>query len=217
MFQGQLLQSEGTAARRQVYLHLVDAADGMTPETGEASGQPQVSKNGGSWTNTTNTLVAIGNGRYYVELTATELNTLGNVQVRYKSGNTAEAVAGAQVVINSPFVALATQASVDAMDDYIDTEIAAIKAKTDNLPASPAAVSDIPSAATVAAAVWAYVVEGSYTALGFLRLFMAALCNKSTGFGTGTWIFKDAADTKPRLTVTGDGIGNRTSVTTDVS
>lgn len=34
-----------------------------------------------------------------------------------------------------------------------NTDIAAIKAKTDNLPASPAATSDIPSAATIAAAV----------------------------------------------------------------
>jgi hypothetical protein len=34
----------------------------------------------------------------------------------------------------------ASQASVDAIDDYLDTEIAAIKAKTDNLPADTAAV-----------------------------------------------------------------------------
>lgn len=35
---------------------------------------------------------------------------------------------------------------VNAIAGYIDTEIAAIKAKTDNLPASPAAVGDIPTA-----------------------------------------------------------------------
>jgi hypothetical protein len=33
---------------------------------------------------------------------------------------------------------------------YIDTEVGAIKAKTDNLPASPAATSDVPTAAEVA-------------------------------------------------------------------
>jgi hypothetical protein len=33
---------------------------------------------------------------------------------------------------------IATQSSVDTIDDFLDTEIAAIKAKTDNLPASPA-------------------------------------------------------------------------------
>lgn len=35
---------------------------------------------------------------------------------------------------------------IDTIDDLIDTEVAAIKAKTDNLPAAPAAVSDIPTA-----------------------------------------------------------------------
>lgn len=43
----------------------------------------------------------------------------------------------------------ATAAALDAIDNYVDTEIAAIKAKTDNLPASPAAVG---SAMTLTAA-----------------------------------------------------------------
>lgn len=34
----------------------------------------------------------------------------------------------------------ASQTSLDILDDFVDTEVAAIKAKTDNLPASPAAV-----------------------------------------------------------------------------
>jgi len=34
----------------------------------------------------------------------------------------------------------ASQTSLDTLDDYVDTEVAAIKAKTDNLPAAPAAV-----------------------------------------------------------------------------
>lgn len=36
---------------------------------------------------------------------------------------------------------VATQASVDAVDDFLDTEVAAIKAKTDNLPSDPADAS----------------------------------------------------------------------------
>lgn len=51
-----------------------------------------------------------------------------------------------------------------AIDDYIDTEVAAIKAKTDNLPASPAATGDIPSAATIADAVWDEALSGHTTA-----------------------------------------------------
>ena len=45
--------------------------------------------------------------------------------------------------------ALATQASVNTIDDFLDTEVAAIKAKTDNLPAAPAATGDCITAAGV--------------------------------------------------------------------
>lgn len=48
---------------------------------------------------------------------------------------------------------LATAANLATVAGYIDTEVAAIKAKTDNLPAAPAAVGDIPSAATIATQV----------------------------------------------------------------
>lgn len=96
------LQSESTAAERRFPVYLVDATDGITPETGEAAGQPQISKAGGAWANTSATLTAIGNGAYYVELTATELNTLGMLQVRYKSANTAEFNMDAQVVAFDP-------------------------------------------------------------------------------------------------------------------
>jgi hypothetical protein len=42
--------------------------------------------------------------------------------------------------------AIASQASVDTLASYVDTEVAAIKAKTDNLPTDPADASDIASA-----------------------------------------------------------------------
>lgn len=97
-------QSEATAAYRRMYFHCVDATDGLTPETGEAAGQPQISVNGGAWGNTTNTLTAIGNGRYYVEITAAELGTLGIIEGRYKSANTAEALGTTlQVVPYDPY------------------------------------------------------------------------------------------------------------------
>jgi hypothetical protein len=91
-------QSEGTAARRRFPVYLVDATDGITPETGEGAGQPQISKNGGAFANTTATLTAIGNGSYYVELTATELDTIGLITIRYKSANTAEFSMDGQVI-----------------------------------------------------------------------------------------------------------------------
>lgn len=96
-------QSESTAARRYFYVHLVDATDLSTPETGESSGQTQISKNGASFASTTNTLTAIGNGTYYVALTAAELDTLGKIIVRYKSANTAEFQDVGEVVAYDPY------------------------------------------------------------------------------------------------------------------
>lgn len=96
-------QSEATAAQRRFPVYLVDATDGLTPETGEAAGQPQISKNGAAFGNTTATLTAIGNGAYYVELTAAELDTLGMIVVRYKSAATAEFNMHAQVVAHDVY------------------------------------------------------------------------------------------------------------------
>jgi hypothetical protein len=59
---------------------------------------------------------------------------------------------------------LATDALLTTVAGYLDTEIAAIKAKTDNLPAAPAATGDIPTAATIADAVWDEVLSGHLTA-----------------------------------------------------
>jgi len=60
--------------------------------------------------------------------------------------------------------AVASQASVNTIDDFLDTEIADIKAKTDLIPASPAATGDIPNAASIADAVWDEDATGHTTA-----------------------------------------------------
>lgn len=87
-----VLANEATAGRRRVYFHCVDATDGITAETGEAGGQPEISTNGGAWTSTgIGTLSAIGNGRYYADLTQVAVATAGDaIETRYKSVNTAE-------------------------------------------------------------------------------------------------------------------------------
>jgi hypothetical protein len=75
-----LFYDDYTAARRRVYLQVVDATDGVTPEAGETGGQPLRLTHGvGPGTNTTATLVAsiAASGLYYVELSAAELVTLG--------------------------------------------------------------------------------------------------------------------------------------------
>jgi hypothetical protein len=154
-----MLTNQATAAKRRVFFDCRDATDGLTPETGEAGGQPQISTNGGAWTNTgIGVLVAIGNGRYYAELTQGAVATAGDlIETRYKSANTVETPGDSvQVVAFNPddaallglsgFSSLsnldqtvssrASQSSVDDVDaalDVVGTAVAAIEAKTDEL------------------------------------------------------------------------------------
>lgn len=142
-------QSEGTAARRRFPLYLVDATDGLTAEVSEAGGQPQISKVGGAWANTTAILTAVGNGHYYVELTAAELDTLGYFAIRYKSAATAEFNMDGQVILfdlftsvtqtGDSFARLGTPAGAS-----IAADIAAIEGQTDDIGALGAGLTAIP-------------------------------------------------------------------------
>lgn len=103
---------------------------------------------------------------------------------------------------------LATASALATVDDFIDTEVAAIlaavdtevgaiKAKTDNLPASPAATGDIPSAATIAAAVWdeplaepAGIFNWATTRATFRDLlqWLGAMARNKTTLNSGTGV-----------------------------
>lgn len=74
-----------------------------------------------------------------------------------------------------------------------------------------AALSSIP------ASVWAVVVEGSYTAIQYMRGFAGVLLSKISGGGSGTETFRDTGDSKNRVTASVDSSGNRTSVTLDLT
>lgn len=89
--------NEPSPVFRQFYVFLVDATDGLTPELGEAGGQPQISINGAGFAPTSAVLVAVGNGAYYVVLSQSEVGAKGFFLVRYKSANTAEFQALGQV------------------------------------------------------------------------------------------------------------------------
>lgn len=84
--------SEDSAESLRAYFHIVDVTDGMTPETGEEGGQPEVSVNGAGFTaGGIGTLAAIGYGRYYADLSSDIVGTAGYcIETRYKSANTAE-------------------------------------------------------------------------------------------------------------------------------
>ena len=131
-------KNEATAARRRVYFHVVDVNDGMTPETGEEGGQPQVSVDGAAWTNTgIGVLAAIGNGRYYAELAQTLVNVDNAViETRYKSANTAECP-GDTAIVDSVIegaarasTALSNAVWTNAKAAYLDEAVSAAKTLT---------------------------------------------------------------------------------------
>lgn len=106
----QLLQlSEATAAQRRLFMHIVDATDGITAETG-LTGVGRISKNGAATAASSGSLVEIDNtnmpGRYYIELTAAELDTIGIIEFRYKAAACAEVIARGQVVPFDPYDAV---------------------------------------------------------------------------------------------------------------
>jgi hypothetical protein len=124
----------------------------------------------------------------------------------------------------------ASQTSLDTVDDFLDTEVAAIlaavdtevgaiKAKTDNLPAAPAATGDIPTAAQNAAGLLDLTngVETGLTVREHLRVSQAAAAGKLSGAATSTVNIRDKADSKNRISATVDADGNRSAVTLDVS
>jgi hypothetical protein len=80
------------------------------------------------------------------------------------AAGTRSAVGLASANLDTQIGALATAANLATVAGYIDTEVAAIKAKTDNLPASPAATGDIVSAAAIADAVWDEALSAHLTA-----------------------------------------------------
>jgi hypothetical protein len=87
-----MYQNDYSPNRRRVILGpLVDATDGITPETGEVGGVPQFSKNGAAY-GSAPALAALDNtkGTYYSQLTQAQLSDLGSLTVRYKSAATAE-------------------------------------------------------------------------------------------------------------------------------
>lgn len=61
------------------------------------------------------------------------------------------------------------------------------------------------------------VFEGAYTFRQMMRIVFSGLAGKASGGGTGTLVFRDAADAKARITATVDGSGNRTTITLDGS
>jgi hypothetical protein len=131
--------------------------------TGATGLDSEVSKDGGTFADCTNeaTEIATNSGMYYLDLTSTEMNadTVAIIVKTSSSGAKTTPIViypeeAGDVRVNVTQVNGTTQtagdlaALINTVDDFLDTEIAAIKAKTDNLPSDPADASDIASSFT---------------------------------------------------------------------
>ena len=89
----------------------------------------------------------------------------------------------------------------DLVAGYLDTEIAAIKAKTDNLPAAPAAVGDIPTDVQNADALLNRNVSGGSSTGRTVKQALHVLRNKSA-VAAGTLTVYDTDDATSSWTAT---------------
>ncbi len=198
--------NESTAAKRRVSFDIRSNVDGRSPMTGISGGQPQVSSDGGAWTNTgIGTMTEIGNGRYYADLTQTLVLTAGTIiRTRYAQSDSDEcAGTTVQVVANDPYTAQNNLSQAN-----VRTAVGLASANLDTqLSGLPAAILD-----------FADGVETGLTLRQAQRLIAAACAGKVSGAATVTVVIRNAvADSKPRITATCDSDGNRTAITTDLT
>ncbi|WP_434723049.1 hypothetical protein [Mesorhizobium sp. RIZ17] len=128
------------------------------------------------------------------------------------------ATAASLTTVNNNVLAINSKLGTPA-GASVSVDIASIAAKTNNLPAAPAAVGDIPTANQNADALLdrASGIEPGLTPRQGWRLWSAALLGKANGLGSGTAIFRDTNDTKDRINASVDQDGNRLAVILDAS
>lgn len=149
------------------------------------------------------------------------------------ANNTLTAAALATDAVAEIQLGLATQATLAAIGNYVDTEVAQILADTTSLLSRLTALragyldnlsAGVATAANVAAIPDALLAAGDvdgYTVEQTLRLLLAALAGKlagATGSETSeTLTLRAADDSKTRITATCDMHGNRTALTLDAT
>lgn len=123
-----------------------------------------ISVNGGAWETLDNAPTVSPAGSEFVDVTFSIAETTaagvgGYIKLRVADADEASGWIGGAARFNGVVAAPATTADVatitsalTVIDDFLDTEIGAIKAKTDNLPSDPADASDVAAAITAATA-----------------------------------------------------------------
>ncbi|HRQ14998.1 MAG TPA: hypothetical protein PK205_16975, partial [Promineifilum sp.] len=211
---------------------LVSGATGLDSE---------ISKDGGTFADCTNeaTEIATSSGVYYLDLTSTEMNADTVALIIKTSTSGAKTtpivlypVEATDISVNVtawngtaiPGVDTAGYPKVTVKDGTgageIDTAGGKVALVDGAITAAVIATGAIDADALAADAVdeiWDEVLEGSLTGRQIVRIMLAALAGKSSGGGSSTIKFRDAADTKDRISATVDGNRNRTAVTVDGS
>lgn len=221
-----LYLSEGTAARRRVYIRLVLASDGVTPATSAdvTAAAGRFMTNGADGGATTNNIVEIDStdlpGEWYLELTSGELTTLGvgRHRVRFKETDSLESIGGYfDIVAYDPWAAgfpvLSIANNAITASAIASDAITAAKIAADALTAAKVA-ADVGTELANALLDLAAGVETGLTLRQHMRLSASALYGKSS---TGGTTYRDTGDSKDRIVATVDGSGNRTAVTLDAS
>ena len=223
----------------RVYFPILDAdGDLVTGATGLDS---EISKDGGTFTDCTNeaTEIATSSGMYYLDLTSTEMNADAVCLIVKTSTSGAKTTPivlypaeAADIPANVtawngtaiPGVDAAGYPKVTIKDGTgageIDTAGGKVALVDGAITAAVIATGAIDADALAADAVdeiWDEVLEGSLTGRQIVRIMLAALAGKSSGGGSSTIKFRDAADTKDRISATVDVNRNRTATTVDGS
>ena len=170
----------------------------------------------GMWIFTTGLVIPNANDQYQIQWKITD-----GTGIYYREGN--------KIIVNSglldklpdiaailedtgttlPATLTTIEGKINTIDDFVDTEVAAILADTgtDGVPLTAAAVD----------AILDEVVDNDGTSItlrGAIKLILSVLTGKSSGGGTATVVFRDVADVKNRISATVDADGNRTAVGT---
>jgi hypothetical protein len=177
---------------RSVTVFMTDSSDHVSGKTGLTL-TITASKDGAAFGSISPTVTELSSGWYKLALTSSHTDTLGDlalhitgtgcdptdVLMQVVAYDFADAVSLGLSRIDAAVSSRLASGSYTAPDN---TSITSIKSKTDNLPASPAATSDIPSAATNAAAVWDKATS-SHTSAGSFGAFVQKLLTTAKFLG----------------------------------
>jgi hypothetical protein len=105
--------------------------------------------------------------------------------------------------------------TINSIYAVVDTEVADIHTDVASITTSINSIYIQTVGTTIADSIWDEVMEGTTSARKQMNINHAVLSGKSDGGGTNTGHYRDAADSKNRVTVTMDAEGNRIAITTD--